>query len=91
MTRPRSQLESLEATPYYHCISRRVRRAFLCGENRFTGKSFDHRKPCLVEGYVGDTDIRNLRNHSFKKASLSYQVISIPFLPGFKPFFATNL
>ena len=49
MTRPRSQLVSLEATPYYHCISRCVRRAFLCGEDRLTGKSFDHRKPWLVE------------------------------------------
>lgn len=48
MTRPRSQLVSLEATPYYHCISRCVRRAFLCGEDRYSGKSFDHRKPWLV-------------------------------------------
>ena len=49
MTRPRSQIVSLADTPYYHCVSRCVRQAFLCGEDRYSGKNFDHRKPWLVD------------------------------------------
>ena len=49
MTRPRSQIVSLADTPYYHCVSRCVRRAFLCGEDAYSGKNFDHRKPWLVD------------------------------------------
>ena len=48
MTRPRSQLIALEATPYYHCISRCVRRTFLCGDDRYSGRNFDHRKSWLI-------------------------------------------
>lgn len=49
MTRPRSEIVSLADTPYYHCVSRCVRRSFLCGEDRYSGKNFDHRKPWLVD------------------------------------------
>ena len=48
MTRARYQQISLQDTPYYHCISRCVRRAYLCGDDPFTGKNFDHRKQWLV-------------------------------------------
>ena len=49
MTRPRSQLICPSATPYYHCICRCVRRAFLCGEAELTGKDYSHRKGWVLE------------------------------------------
>ena len=49
MPSPRYTQIDIEATPYYHCISRCVRRAFLCGMDRLTGRNFDHRKDWVVE------------------------------------------
>lgn len=49
MTTARRQLIDAEATPYYHVINRCVRRAFLCGEDVLTGRSYEHRRGWIVD------------------------------------------
>lgn len=48
MTRPRSQIVSRTQRATYHCVTRCVRRAFLCGNDPVTGMSFEHRKRWIV-------------------------------------------
>ena len=49
MTTPRYTQLSLDDTPWYHCVSRCVRRAYLCGRDDRTGESYEHRRHWVVE------------------------------------------
>jgi REP element-mobilizing transposase RayT len=49
MPQARKNQISLIDTPYYHCVSRCVRRSFLCGTDDYSGQSYEHRR-----GWVED-------------------------------------
>lgn len=48
MTFARSSQIDLSISPYYHCMTRCVRRSYLCGQDQETGRDFSHRKPWIV-------------------------------------------
>jgi len=49
MTQARRIVVSREETGVYHCTSRCVRRAFLCGEDSYSGRNYEHRREWVRE------------------------------------------
>ena len=75
MTKPRNQLIDLGETPYYHCLCRCVRRAFLCGEDYLTGKNFEHRKGWVIERLALLADVFCIEIASYAVMSNHYHVV----------------
>jgi hypothetical protein len=66
---PRSQLIDPSVPGVYHCVSRCVRRAFLCGEDTASGRNFDHWKQWLEDRLLALADL-------FAVSVLAYAVMS---------------
>ena len=75
MTQARRALVSLESTPYYHCVSRCVRRAFLCGDDRYSQQNFDHRRQWILDRMKQLTDVFSIGIASYAIMSNHYHII----------------
>ncbi len=49
MTYPRSQIAPPDEPGFFHVVTRCVRRAFLCGDDKFSGENFDHRRQWIED------------------------------------------
>ncbi|CAM4132720.1 transposase [Vibrio neonatus] len=55
MTTARKQLVSIDATPYYHCVSRCVRQSYLCGHDYKKRTCYNHRKQWVEQKLIALT------------------------------------
>jgi len=75
MPKPRREQVSLDATPYYHCVSRCVRRAFLCGMDRVTGYSYEHRRGWVEDILLYQAQVFTIDIAAYAVMSNHYHVI----------------
>ena len=65
MTQARHQLAPPGAAGMFHCVQRCVRRAFLCGQDPYTGRSFEHRKPWVEQRLIALSECFAVAIHAY--------------------------
>jgi REP element-mobilizing transposase RayT len=69
MTQARRELKDASQAQFFHCVSRCVRRSWLCGFDRYLNKNFEHRKPWVKKRILELGDIFACGIYSFSVMS----------------------
>ena len=69
------QLISITDTPYYHVVTRCVRRAFLAGYDKPTKTDFSHRRQWIVDKMMELCDIFSIHICSYAVMSNHYHMV----------------
>jgi REP element-mobilizing transposase RayT len=71
----RKHLVSLQDTPYYHCVARCVRRAWLWGVDEYAGKHYSHRKQWVIERLAQLAEIFSIEICAYAVMSNHYHLV----------------
>lgn len=72
---PRRLYVPLDTPGIYHCVARCVRRAFLCGYDLQSGRSFDHRKQWIEDRILKLAQIFAVAVHAYAVMSNHFHVV----------------
>ncbi len=75
MPRSRKSQIALEATPYYHCTSRCVRRAFLCGRDEHSRNNYEHRRGWIEQRMLQLAEVYALDICAYAVMSNHYHIV----------------
>jgi hypothetical protein len=75
MTTARSFLVDPDTPGFYHCISRCVRRAWLCGIDPYNGKSYEHRRDWVEQRLLELADIFAVGIHAYAVMSNHVHIV----------------
>lgn len=75
MTYPRAHLIDAENPGYYHLISRCVRRAWLCGLDDLTGRSFEHRRGWIEQQVTTLSQVFAVELYAYAVMSNHYHLV----------------